>query len=189
MALAAQTEWTPPPSVRRIVSALCREWARAHLRAPTHARFLGTPQVFGEDDFGLVVKGDVEAMNGYGGFDRLPFACFLDLDVENRRYVGNNLVWGGPVPDIVTAGPETAPRTKPLDLGFLPRRTEAARPQRTSGKASWIADQRNEHYYLVSRACWTGQQIPREARLYFATEREAQEAGYRPVAERGCYEE
>ena len=87
--LAAQSsaEWTPAPALRRAVAPVCQEWVRDHLRAPSHATFRQAPSVVAAENYHLHVSGDAEAMNGFGGFNRVTFMCDFEPDPRDHTYV------------------------------------------------------------------------------------------------------
>jgi hypothetical protein len=125
--LSAQAIWTAPPAVRRAVMPLCQQWTRDHLRAPSQAHF-ATPTVTGVEDDHVLVVGEVEAMNGFGGFNRLAFTCDFELDRHDRTYVLADFRLTSPTDEPVVDANDplrqtrAAPRTAPLPSRLLPPR-------------------------------------------------------------------
>lgn len=179
--LAAQAdEWSPSPGLQKIVAPVCQNWALSRLRAPTHARLLSDPRVSGRRSFALTVSLEFEAMNSFGGFDRVTFTCLLEFE-STGTYRMERVEILGPTADIVDFSILTAPRSQVIPAGLLPQApttAPAAQPpkRRQRGRISWVADRRNGRYYVADPSCWTGQQIPDTDRVRFDTE-EAAKAG------------
>ncbi len=78
-----------PSKKRTTMIADCHENVRKQLWAPTKATFLDRP-LFMVDGDTLTITGEVEAMNGYGGFGRGVYLCtklFTESFLERERVI------------------------------------------------------------------------------------------------------
>jgi hypothetical protein len=113
----APGHWKPAPRLGRVVAAACMHWVQDHLRAPTQSRTIGTPSVVADTDYHLLVTGEVDAMNGFGGYGRVVFVCNFLPEALSRTYVLADFhLKGQDGPSITNATDPCGKRTTPLGL-------------------------------------------------------------------------
>jgi hypothetical protein len=72
----------------------CQELTRAELLAPNLAKF-GDPKSVVQQGYRAVIRGEVDAMNRAGGYERMPYTCTLhktgDVYLGSSELVENGL--------------------------------------------------------------------------------------------------
>jgi hypothetical protein len=63
------------PKKRAALISDCQRLVKGRLRAPSLARFTTSEPAVDVGDGKVLVVGEVEAMNGFGGYNRLSYMC------------------------------------------------------------------------------------------------------------------